>query len=266
MCVSLSVSAVAASLRQCLHNTCRVHCRHTRVLEMAVPEHAHVSFASEAPYYGFRNGVHCFKRAVLLGANMFGFPDMITAFEFRQRAYAHLGLVQPNTTATTSNRRVVLLDRHRGAARRFHNARDMLALIRGLGVHVEHVVVTVNTTFEEQVRLMASTGVLVSMHGAGLMNQIFLPPGAAVIEVFPVNFKHVLYERIAHYMGVYHFKVRFAVCCVCGAHTHTHRCLHRHRATLRCAGVLDRATAKLWRAGRELPSPQLLVTLQRGHG
>jgi hypothetical protein len=236
------------------------------VLEMAVPEHAHVSFASEAPYYGFRNGVHCFKRAVLLGANMFGFPDMITAFEFRQRAYAHLGLVQPNTTATTSNRRVVLLDRHRGAARRFHNARDMLALIRGLGVHVEHVVVTVNTTFEEQVRLMASTGVLVSMHGAGLMNQIFLPPGAAVIEVFPVNFKHVLYERIAHYMGVYHFKVRFAVCCVCGAHTHTHRCLHRHRATLRCAGVLDRATAKLWRAGRELPSPQLLVTLQRGHG
>jgi capsular polysaccharide biosynthesis protein len=191
------------------------------VLEMAVPEHAHVSFASEAPYYGFRNGVHCFKRAVLLGANMFGFPDMITAFEFRQRAYAHLGLVQPNTTATTSNRRVVLLDRHRGAARRFHNARDMLALIRGLGVHVEHVVVTVNTTFEEQVRLMASTGVLVSMHGAGLMNQIFLPPGAAVIEVFPVNFKHVLYERIAHYMGVYHFKVRFAVCCVCGAHTHT---------------------------------------------
>ena len=75
----------------------------------------------------------------------------------------------------------------------------------------EYVILTNNATFEEQVRLMARTGVLVTMHGAGLMNEIFLPPGAAVIEIFPVHLKHVLYERIAHYSGLYHFKVRYFI-------------------------------------------------------
>ena len=58
-----------------------------------------------------------------------------------------------------------------------------------------------------QVELFAGTGVLVTMHGAGLMNQIFMQPGSAVIEIFPVHLKQVLYERVAHYSGLYHFKV-----------------------------------------------------------
>ena len=78
-----------------------------------------------------------------------------------------------------------------------------------------------------QVALMAGTGVFISMHGAGLMNEIFLPPGAAVIEVFPVHHKHVLYERIAHYAGIYHFKVHpapwrvIAVCAIVFIHWQT---------------------------------------------
>ncbi len=35
-----------------------------------------------------------------------------------------------------------------------------------------------------------------------------MPPGSVAIEVFPNHVKHVLYERVAHYAGVYHFKVR----------------------------------------------------------
>ena len=60
--------------------------------------------------------------------------------------------------------------------------------------------------------MFASAGVLVTMHGAGLMNQIFMQPGSVVIEVFPVHLKQVLYERVAHYAGVYHFKVRVWMC------------------------------------------------------
>ena len=40
------------------------------------------------------------------------------------------------------------------------------------------------------------------------MNTVFMPPGSVVVEIFPNHVKHVLYERIAHYVGVYHFKVR----------------------------------------------------------
>ncbi len=57
---------------------------------------------------------------------------------------------------------------------------------------------------------MSGTGVLVTMHGAGLMNEVFLPPGAAVIEVFPPHVKHVLYEQMAHNSGIHHFKVCLA--------------------------------------------------------
>ncbi len=63
-------------------------------------------------------------------------------------------------------------------------------------------------TFKEQVDVMASTSVLIALHGAGLTNLMFMQPGTVVIEIFPPHVKHVLYERMAHYAGVYHFKVR----------------------------------------------------------
>lgn len=39
--------------------------------------------------------------------------------------------------------------------------------------------------FERQVELMSRTSVLIGIHGAGLVNAMFLPPGAAVIELMP---------------------------------------------------------------------------------
>jgi capsular polysaccharide biosynthesis protein len=85
--------------------------------------------------------------------------------------------------------------------------------VRKYGVPFQHIILDDDVDFEEQVKLFATTGVLVSVHGAGLMNQIFMPPGSVTIEVFPNHVKHVLYERVAHYAGVYHFKV---CVCVCG--------------------------------------------------
>lgn len=39
--------------------------------------------------------------------------------------------------------------------------------------------------FESQVELMSRTSVLIGIHGAGLVNSMFLPPTAAVIELLP---------------------------------------------------------------------------------
>ena len=81
-------------------------------------------------------------------------------------------------------------------------------MIEKYDVPYQHIIVDDEVDFDEQVKMFANTGVLVSVHGAGLMNQIFMPPGSVTIEIFPNHVKHVLYERIAHYSGVYHFKVR----------------------------------------------------------
>jgi hypothetical protein len=84
-------------------------------------------------------------------------------------------------------------------------------MIRSLGVEPQVVIWEGTTTFADQVTTLSRTGVFIALHGAGLMNEVFLPPGSVVIEIFPPHVKHVLYERICHNSGVYHFKVRNCV-------------------------------------------------------
>jgi hypothetical protein len=86
-------------------------------------------------------------------------------------------------------------------------APQVIDMIRSLGVEPTVAIWEGTTTFQEQVTTLSQTGVFIALHGAGLMNEIFLPPGSVVIEIFPPHVKHVLYERICHNSGVYHFKV-----------------------------------------------------------
>jgi hypothetical protein len=173
----------------------------------------------DAPYFGLsanpngkpRDKLICGKRVVLLGANVYGFTDMMAAHEFRVKTYKLVGLpeppIQPPTDTSTISRNVTVLDRARKAPRHITNLAATLDVVRKYGKEPNHVVIEGEMTFEEQVRLMANTGVLVTVHGAGLMNQIFMQPGAATIEIFPDHMKHVLYERVAHYANLHHFKV-----------------------------------------------------------
>ena len=46
---------------------------------------------------------------------------------------------------------------------------------------------TAETPFQEQLRIMATTVVLVSVHTSALANAMFLPPGAAVVELIHRN-------------------------------------------------------------------------------
>ena len=170
-----------------------------------LPDGAQVAFAEDEPYSGLAGKTWCFKRAVLLGSHMFGFPDMVSAHEFRRTVYTQFNIPIENVPKTPHH--VVILDRPQNRGRHFANLDAMKAIITKYNVEPEYVVITTDMTYAEQVELMARTGVLVTMHGAGLMNEIFMPPGSTVIEIFPVHHKHVLYERIAHYSGVYHFKV-----------------------------------------------------------
>ena len=77
-------------------------------------------------------------------------------------------------------------------------------------------------TFAGQLQLFADHGVIVSPHGAGLMNVMFMPPYSSVIEIFPYHFDHNLYPAASISSGLGYYPVhsyngsdmwsRFAVC------------------------------------------------------
>jgi hypothetical protein len=96
--------------------------------------------------------------------------------------------------------------------RQFLNGDAMVdALKRMPGIELKLVDLE-DLTFKEQVLLLATTSVLVGMHGAGLTNGMFLRPGAAMIEISPGSFtgtmtSQVLFKTIAADAGAHYTKM-----------------------------------------------------------
>ena len=80
--------------------------------------------------------------------------------------------------------RITLL--HKSANRRILNKDAVITLLSAYG-DVDEVEFTENVTMGEQLNKMANTNILVSTHTSGLANSMFLPPGAAVIELVHRN-------------------------------------------------------------------------------
>jgi len=54
---------------------------------------------------------------------------------------------------------------------------------------------------------MAGTGILVAGHGAAMVNSIFLPQHAVVVEIFPYLMKKWTYGHLAALAGLWYFPV-----------------------------------------------------------
>ncbi len=68
-----------------------------------------------------------------------------------------------------------------------------------LGVEFQIIELRKEQDFLQQVAWLRGTTILVAAHGAALANLLFLPPGAAVYEVFPPKF---LYQRFYRPMAI----------------------------------------------------------------
>jgi hypothetical protein len=66
---------------------------------------------------------------------------------------------------------------------------------------------TTPKSFRKQLQLFAEHGIIISPHGAGLMNTLWLTPGSAVIELFPYHIHHTLYPTLAAQVGVRSFPI-----------------------------------------------------------
>ena len=61
--------------------------------------------------------------------------------------------------------------------------------------------------FSEQLDLFSTHGILVSPHGAGLMNAMFFPPFSSVIEIFPYRLDHNLYSTLSIVCGLGYYPI-----------------------------------------------------------
>ena len=83
--------------------------------------------------------------------------------------------------------------------------------------------------YRRQLVVLASTDVLVAAHGAALSSIVALPRGAAVIELFPHNFRYHMYAELAHLFSLLYlpfeslepYKNDRAYCGSCKHHDYT---------------------------------------------
>jgi capsular polysaccharide biosynthesis protein len=74
----------------------------------------------------------------------------------------------------------VYISRARAAKRRIVNEEEILKVLREFGFRILYAE---DMTFAEQVRTFSSARHVVSNHGAGLTNMLFMPPGGNVLEL-----------------------------------------------------------------------------------
>lgn len=78
--------------------------------------------------------------------------------------------------------RLIYASRDKARGRKVTNEKELVATLTRLGVEC---VCFEDFTFEAQVQLMQEAAVLISIHGAGLANMLFMPPGGKVVELLP---------------------------------------------------------------------------------
>ncbi|XP_039811635.1 alpha-1,3-arabinosyltransferase XAT3-like [Panicum virgatum] len=91
----------------------------------------------------------------------------------------------PASLVREPGRRPRLLLIHRGHSRRFMNRQEILRAAEAAGFEAVAMDLRRDVTVDEQARVVNSFDVLLGVHGAGLTNLLFLPPGAVLIQVVP---------------------------------------------------------------------------------
>jgi capsular polysaccharide biosynthesis protein len=74
----------------------------------------------------------------------------------------------------------VYISRSKAPKRRVVNEEEVIGVLREFDFEIVHAE---DCSFEQQVRVAAGARYLVSNHGAGLTNMLFMPPGASVLEL-----------------------------------------------------------------------------------
>jgi len=88
----------------------------------------------------------------------------------------------------------------RNVARKWQNEKEAMEEVQA--TWPEMIIQSIDFTkidVKQQIEHMRKSNVVIGMHGAGMVNVLWLPPGALVIEIFPVKKKRWGYRNICYY-------------------------------------------------------------------
>ena len=135
-----------------------------------------------------------------LGRRWFSEPPACVAF---RAAALRLHAPEASDSGVLQSGAIALLER-RGSRNIVNIDEVKAALLAHFGVPVR-LLSFEGLSFGEQVRALHDVRLLVAPHGAGLTNLVFLPPGAALVEIFPIHWRPGLYfDSLAESCSVWH--------------------------------------------------------------
>ena len=112
-------------------------------------------------------------------------------------------LVQALCPAAGLPTRRIYASRARATKRRLLNEPALEELLRGLGFEV---IVFEDMDFAAQVQLMRKTQLFVGVHGANLLNTLFMQLSSAVVEIMNTQLINLVYNRMTSALGLpYYF-------------------------------------------------------------
>lgn len=100
--------------------------------------------------------------------------------------------------------RRVFVSRSRQKTRRLVNENDVLPVLERYGFEIVYFEAL---TFKEQVNLMLQTAVFVSVHGSNIVNILFLPFGAQVVEMMNKELLNDAYYLMSSSIGLPYYSV-----------------------------------------------------------
>lgn len=171
---------------------------------------------SRNPIHNQRVPYLCFDKVIVTGLfkarffiNDFEYPSMKRSFqspvkfgphvprdslEFRKKIRSSVG---GKYSLSFRKRQIVIL--HRSGSKRVfaHDSeKSFLEVVNKVGQVTNFDVKVTDAAqmdFKDQVTSLANVGIAIGIHGANLVNTIFMPPLSVLIEMFPYGFKHLMY-------------------------------------------------------------------------
>jgi hypothetical protein len=146
----------------------------------------------------------CAKKAVVLGPKELLMGGQSEATLIRRFSAERFGAPKMSTQYLFPTSHVLFLDRGVDSSpslgpygRYFDNVEEMKDVLNKYNIQYTYVTdkELYSLSFVEQGKLFASHGVLISAHGAGMVNAAFMPPRSSILEINPYNLWCPIYSR-----------------------------------------------------------------------